>query len=61
MMVLPLIETPKDPNYHFTTDMTNQAISWVKYQQALTPEKPFFMYYAPGATHAPHHVPKGID
>jgi arylsulfatase A-like enzyme len=53
-----LIETPKDPDYHFTTDMTNQAISWVRYQQALSPDKPFFMYYAPGATHAPHHVPK---
>jgi arylsulfatase len=53
-----LIETPEDPDYHFTTDMTNQAISWVRYQQALTPDKPFFMYFAPGATHAPHHVPK---
>jgi arylsulfatase A-like enzyme len=57
-----LVETPEDPNYHFTTDMTNQAISWVRFQQALTPDKPFFMYYAPGATHAPHHVPqKWID
>jgi len=53
-----LVETPEDPNYHFTTDMTNQAVSWVRYQQALSPEKPFFMYFAPGATHAPHHVPK---
>jgi arylsulfatase A-like enzyme len=52
------VEPPHDPNYHFTTDMTNQAISWVRYQQALTPDKPFFVYYAPGATHAPHHVPK---
>jgi arylsulfatase A-like enzyme len=53
-----LVETPSDPNYHFTTDMTNQAISWVRFQQALSPDKPFFIYYAPGATHAPHHVPK---
>lgn len=53
-----IVETPEDPNYHFTTDMTNQAISWVRFQKALAPEKPFFMYYAPGATHAPHHVPK---
>ena len=53
-----LVETPEDPNYHFTTDMTNQAISWVRFQQALSPQKPFFMYYAPGATHAPHHVPQ---
>ena len=53
-----LVETPEDPNYHFTTDMTNQAVSWVRYQQALAPDKPFFMYFAPGATHAPHHVSK---
>lgn len=52
------VEPPRDPHYHFTTDMTNQAIAWVRYQQALTPDKPFFVYYAPGATHAPHHVPK---
>jgi arylsulfatase A-like enzyme len=52
------VEVPDDPNYHFTTDMTNQAISWVRFQQALTPDKPFFIYYAPGATHAPHHVPQ---
>ena len=38
--------------------MTNQAIAWVRFQQALTPDKPFFMYFATGATHAPHHVPK---
>src|SRR5579871_712894 len=51
------VEAPKDPNYHFTTDMTNQAIAWMRYQHALTPDKPFFTYFAPGATHAPHHVP----
>jgi arylsulfatase A-like enzyme len=53
-----LVDLPEDPNYHFTVDMTNQAISWVRFQKALAPDKPFFMYYAPGATHAPHHVPK---
>jgi arylsulfatase len=52
------VETPQDPNYHFTTDMTNQAIAWVRFQQALTPDKPFHMYFATGATHAPHHAPK---
>lgn len=52
------VELPDDPNYHFTNDMTNHAISWMKFQKALAPEKPFFMYYAPGATHAPHHAPK---
>ena len=52
------VEHPKDPNYHFTVDMTNQAINWVNAQQSLTPDKPFFMYFATGATHAPHHAPK---
>jgi arylsulfatase len=47
-----------DEDYHFTTDMTNEAVEWVKFQQAMTPKKPFFIYYAPGATHAPHHAPK---
>jgi arylsulfatase A-like enzyme len=53
-----LVEQSQDPNYHFTVDMTNNAISWVRSQKALAPDKPFFMYFAPGATHAPHHVPK---
>jgi arylsulfatase A-like enzyme len=53
-----IVELPNDPNYHFMTDMTNQAISWIGYQHAVTPDKPFFVYFAPGATHAPHHVPK---
>ncbi|MFB3387542.1 arylsulfatase [Flavobacterium sp. LAR06] len=52
------VELSKDPNYHFTNDMTNQAISWVRFQQALTPDKPFMIYFATGATHAPHHAPK---
>ena len=52
------IEVPKTPSYHFMTDMTNQSIKWMQSVKALTPEKPFFMYFAPGATHAPHHAPK---
>ncbi|MGZ8136933.1 MAG: arylsulfatase [Methylococcaceae bacterium] len=52
------VEIPKTPNYHFMTDMTDQAINWMRYEKALTPDKPFFLYFAPGATHAPHHVPK---
>ena len=52
------IPTPHSPGYNFMTDMTDQAISWMKFQKALTPEKPFFIYFAPGATHAPHHVPQ---
>jgi arylsulfatase A-like enzyme len=52
------VELPHDPNYHFMTDMTNKAVAWIKYQKAMTPDKPFFVYFAPGATHAPHHVPQ---
>ncbi|MDZ7608588.1 MAG: arylsulfatase [Cyclobacteriaceae bacterium] len=53
-----MIETPTDPDYHFMTDMTEQAIRYVNTQQSLQPDKPFFIYFAPGATHAPHHAPK---
>jgi arylsulfatase A-like enzyme len=52
------IEVPNDPNYHLMTDLANQAIKWTRAQKSLTPNKPFFTYFAPGATHAPHHVPK---
>jgi arylsulfatase A-like enzyme len=52
------VELPNDPNYHFMTDMTDKAVAWIKYQKAITPDKPLFVYFAPGATHAPHHVPK---
>jgi arylsulfatase A-like enzyme len=54
------VEQPKTPEegYHFTEDMTDRAIEWMHQQKALMPDKPFFMYFAPGATHAPHHVPK---
>ena len=47
-----------DPDYHFMNDMTTQAINWVRAQQSLTPDRPFFVYFVPGATHAPHHVPE---
>ncbi|MBX3442405.1 MAG: arylsulfatase [Planctomyces sp.] len=52
------VETPGNPDYHFTTDMTSQAVAWVQFQQALTPDQPFFIYFAPGATHAPHQAPR---
>ena len=54
------IEPEKTPEegYHFTEDMTNKAIKWVRQQKALMGDKPFFMYFAPVACHAPHHVPK---
>ena len=53
-----VVELPDDPNYHFMTDMTEKARAWIKHQKALTPDRPSFVYFAPGATHAPHHVPK---
>jgi arylsulfatase A-like enzyme len=49
--------TPEE-GYHFMEDMTDKAVAWIGQQKALTPDKPFFVYFAPGATHAPHHVPK---
>lgn len=52
------VTPPEKEGYHFTDDMTDQAIGWVKAQQSMTPDKPFFMYFATGAVHAPHHVPK---
>jgi arylsulfatase A-like enzyme len=54
------IEPEKSPEegYHLMSDMTDKAIKWIGQQKALIPDKPFFVYFAPGATHAPHHVPK---
>ena len=54
------VEPPKTPEegYTLTEDLADRAITWVRQQKALMPDKPFFMYFAPGATHAPHHVPK---
>src|SRR6476619_5127540 len=53
------VEPPATPEegYHLTEDLADHAISWVRQQKALMPDKPFFVYFAPGATHAPHHVP----
>jgi arylsulfatase A-like enzyme len=52
------VEPEKTPEegYHLVTDMTDKAIKWIRQQKSLMPDKPFFAYYAPGATHAPHHV-----
>jgi arylsulfatase A-like enzyme len=54
------VEPPKTPEegYTLTEDLADRAITWVRQQKALAPDKPFFMYFAPGATHAPHHVPR---
>jgi arylsulfatase A-like enzyme len=54
------IEVKRTPEegYHLMEDLTDKAIGWIGQKQALLPDKPFFVYFAPGATHAPHHVPK---
>ena len=54
------VEPPATPEegYHLTEDLADRAVSWVRQQKALMPDKPFFVYFAPGATHAPHHVPQ---
>jgi arylsulfatase A-like enzyme len=44
--------------YHFTTDITDEAIAWIQTHESLAPNKPYFLYMAPGATHGPHHVPE---
>jgi arylsulfatase A-like enzyme len=52
------IEHPHTPGYNFMTDMTDNAVAWMRFQHTMTPDKPFFIYFAPGALHAPHHTPK---
>ena len=54
------VEPPSTPQqgYNLTTDITNDAIAWLHEQEAVYPDKPFFLYYAPGATHMPHQVQK---
>ncbi|MBD2165958.1 arylsulfatase [Calothrix membranacea FACHB-236] len=52
------IDKPNKPDYHLTPDLVDHAIAWVRNQQSIAPEKPFFAYLATGATHAPHHAPK---
>ncbi len=54
------VEPPGSPEngYHLTEDLADRAIAWIRQQKSLLPETPFFVYFAPGAAHAPHHVPK---
>jgi arylsulfatase A-like enzyme len=54
------VEPKRTPEqgYHLMEDLADKAMAWAARQKALAPDKPFFMYFAPGATHAPHHVPK---
>jgi len=54
------VDQPRSPEegYHFTDDITDKALEFIKDAKVMAPDKPFFMYYAPGACHAPHHAPK---
>lgn len=47
-----------EEGYHFSEDITDKAIAWIRGLHTMTPDKPFFLYLSFGATHAPHHVPK---
>jgi arylsulfatase A-like enzyme len=49
--------TPEE-GYHLMEDLADKAIGWIRQQKSIAPDKPFFLYFAPGATHAPHHVPE---
>ena len=50
------IEPPHDPKYHLSEDMADKAIAWLREHRAFAPDKPFLMYWAPGAAHGPHHI-----
>lgn len=53
-----LVPASTDPDYHLTPDLANHAISWVRKVKSIAPDKPFFLYVAPGANHSPHHAPQ---
>jgi len=53
-----LVPASSDPDYHLTTDLAEKAIAWVRQAKSIAPDKPYFLYVAPGATHAPHQTPK---
>jgi arylsulfatase len=56
------VDPPATPEegYHLTVDLTDKALEFIKDAKVLAPDKPFFLYYAPGAAHAPHHAPKEL-
>jgi arylsulfatase len=55
-----LVDQPRTPEegYHLTDDITDKALEFINDAKAIAPDKPFFLYYAPGACHAPHHAPR---
>ncbi len=50
------IEKPHDPKYHLTEDLAEKAIEWIRTSKTLTPDKPFLVYFTPGAVHGPHQI-----
>ncbi len=52
-----LVPPSTDPNYYMTTDLADKAVAWVRKVKTIAPDRPFFLYVAPGATHSPHQVP----
>jgi len=50
------VEVPHDPKYHLTEDLAEKAIQWIRTSKTLNPDKPFFVYFTPGAVHGPHHI-----
>ncbi len=53
-----LVPRSPDPNYHLTEDLADRAIAWTRKVTSISPDRPFFLYVAPGANHSPHHAPK---
>jgi arylsulfatase A-like enzyme len=53
-----LVPASRDPNYHLTVDIADHAIAWVRKVKSISPDRPFLLYVAPGATHSPHQVPQ---
>lgn len=52
--------TPQEPDYYISVDLADRAIDWLQHTEAIQPEKPWFVYIAPGATHSPHQAPKEL-
>ncbi len=50
------VEPPRDETYHLSEDLSEKAIDWMRKHRSFSPDKPFFMYWAPGAAHGPHHI-----
>jgi len=53
---IPISAPHDDPAYHLTEDMAEKSIEWLRTSNTINPGKPFFMYFAPGAVHGPHHI-----